>query len=207
MERVERKIDDINDSVPDERYESVAYLQEQLDTDIPDQLWGEPLDGLRLALVPELAPLPTEITLSVGDTLEVELFVENVSEQEIKLGGYINSEVGRRMVMIAPDGQRTEFHARDASPLPIWHTWRLKPGERYMLRMPTINLVGDLPKQTADSTYGFHVKVARGESALGARFQFGRLDNSRHRHVPGESEWIGGLSTGMLTLNVVESGE
>ncbi len=48
----EAKIDEINDAVPDDGYQSATYLQRKLAAKIPAALWGRPLDGLRLGLVP-----------------------------------------------------------------------------------------------------------------------------------------------------------
>ncbi|HTN03569.1 MAG TPA: hypothetical protein VL132_16885, partial [Planctomycetaceae bacterium] len=213
----EAAIDATNDAVADSAYESVAYLQPGLKAKIPEALWGPPLDGLRLGLVPSDGidwskwqqlptdkPLPTHITALPGDELQYLVVVENVSDREIKLSGYVvGQEMARRLEILDQHGRAVDIENVHASTLHIRSYWRLKPGERQLLTMPAVNLTS-APVDPAKRRLGYSVKAVPGDHTLRCTIRFGNLDNERHRYVPGKSEWIGELSTGAQKITVAE---
>ncbi len=213
----EAAIDATNDAVADTAYESVTYLQPGLKAKIPEALWGPPLDGLRLGLVPSDGidwskwqqlptdkPLPTHITALSGDELQYLVVVENVSDREIKLSGYVvGQEMARGLEMLDQHGRPVDIENLHASTLHIRSYWRLKPGERQLLTMPAVNLTS-APVDPAKRRLGYSVKAAPGHHTLQCTIRFGNLDNERHRYVPGKSEWIGELSTGTQKITVAE---
>lgn len=213
----EAAIDATNDAVADSAYESVTYLQPGLKAKIPEALWGPPLDGLRLGLVPSDGidwskwqqlptdkPLPTHITALSGDELQYLVVVENVSDREIKLSGYVvGQEMARGLEMLDQHGRPVDIENLHASTLHIRSYWRLKPGERQLLTMPAVNLTS-APADPAKRRLGYSVKAVPGYHTLRCTIRFGNLDNERHRYVPGKSEWIGELSTGAQKITVAE---
>src|SRR5262249_1118731 len=143
MPDTEAAIDELNDSLPDSSYESVTYLQPKLALKIPDALWGKPLDGLRLALVPrEWAPgtdwnelpldakVPTSVSVQPGDELRYQIVVENVSHDEIKMCGYTLGEgIARTLEVFDATGRRVEIRSIHTT-IPAFRSyWRLRPGE------------------------------------------------------------------------------
>lgn len=216
VEAVEAELDAINDAVADESYQSATYLQPKLAVKIPDSLWGKPLDGLRLALVPhdpanefkwgELGPgvPPTSVTVQAGSELNYQLLVENVSDHEIKLCGFPGGEERSRTPIIRDSaGKLVHFQHLHTTTL-SWHSyWRLKPGERYLLSLPAFHIVR--PDAETRNGRGYSVQTAPGEYTLQCSYNFGRHDNNRHRHVPGKTEWIGRLTTGSQQIVVVDS--
>jgi hypothetical protein len=211
----EAAIDTLNDSVPDTAYQSVTYRQSSVAAKIPDSLWGQPLDGLRLALVPrEWEPgfdwnqlsrdttLPTSVTVEPGSESLYQLVVENVSDHEIKLSGYVTGEeVARSLEVFDRGGRRVEISGLHTTIPPFRSHWRLKPGERELLSMPAVHFVAE-SSDNRNQGLGYSVRAVPGQYSLRCSMLFGHLDNGRHRHVPGQSEWIGQLTTGSQQITV-----
>jgi uncharacterized protein (TIGR03067 family) len=61
-----------------------------------------------------------------------------------------------------------------------------------------------VPLNLPGNGLGYHVHAEHGRYSLRCSIRFGDLDNERHRHVPGKSEWIGKLTTGTQTIKVAE---
>jgi hypothetical protein len=211
----EAAIDQLNDSVPDDEYQSATYLQPKIAAKIPDALWGRPVDGLRLALVPrdwtpgmdwnELppdTPLPTSVALEPGRELQYQLVVENVSDREIKSCGYIiGEEIDRTLEILDVDGNQVEIGQLHTTIPHFRSFWRLKPGERQLLSMPAVHF-DPLQDDAAKQGLGYFVKTAPGDYTLRCGIRFGQYDNTRHRHDPGQSEWIGQLTSGTQKITV-----
>ena len=211
----EASIDALNDAVPDEQYEPVSYLQPKIAAKIPDALWGQPVSGLRLGLVPrDAAPdsdwntllaeasLPTSVTAQPGQELRYQLLVENVSDREIKLSGYVGGEeMARSVEVLDRNGQPAQIDSlhTDIPHFPSY--WRLKPGERQLLMMPAVYFE-PVSLDPPGKGLGYHVKTDAGQYSLRCSIRFGDLDNERHRHIPGQSEWIGKLTTGSQKITV-----
>lgn len=215
----EASIDALNDSVADENYESRTYLQPKIVAKLPDVLWGKPVDGLRLGLVPRDwqpdidwyalpadASLPTSVTAQPGQELRYQLIVENVSDHEIKLSGYVvGEEMARSVEVLDQKGQPASIDSLHTTIPHFRSYWRLKPGERQMLMMPAVYFEPASP-DGASKGLGYHVSAGKGRYSLRCSIWFGDLDNERHRHVPGKSEWIGKLTTGSQTVTVDVAG-
>jgi hypothetical protein len=219
VSETEETIDARNDALPDSSYQEVTYRQHKLALKIPEALWGKPLDGLRLALVPrEWEPnrdwnelprdtrLPPSVVVQSGATLEYQLVVENVSDHEIKMCGYPNGEeIARMLEVIDKNGKRVEIRSIHTT-IPAFHSyWRLKAGERELLSLPAVHFTPPGP-QKRDQGLGYFVTAAPGDYTLRCGVWFGDLDNTRHRHVPGKSEWIGQLTTGTQKITVAGPG-
>ena len=217
---VEAVIDAINDSVPDESYQSATYLQPKIQAKLPDALWGKSVSGLRLGLVPTHsgpagadwntlpadAWMPTSIIARPGEPLHYLLMVENVSDQEIKFSGYITGEdIARSIEILDRHGKPVMY---DSLHTTIPHTinhWRLKPGERKLFTMPAVYFHSVSPDVTGKGL-GYHVRVPDGRYSVRCSYYFGGLDKERHRHVPGKSQWIGKLTTGTQTITFGDGG-
>lgn len=216
MGAMETSIDKLNDSTPDEEYNSATYLQAKIEAKLPDALWGKPVDGLRLGLVPVSArptgadwdalpadaSLPTSIQVELGEEVNYLLLVENVSDQEIKFCGYVGSEeVGRAIVILDQNGKEVRYNSLHTSIPPHRSYWRLKPGEKKLLTLPAIYFHKDEEGQSP-SQLGYHVPATSSKYTVQCSVYFGDLDTSRHRYVPGKSEWIGMLTTGAQAINI-----
>jgi beta-lactamase regulating signal transducer with metallopeptidase domain len=214
----ETVIDQLNDAVADAEYQSATYLQRKIAAKIPDTLWGKPIDGLRLALVPrewspeidwnELpldTPLPASVTVQPARELQYQLVVENVCDHEIKLCGYFTGEeIERTLEVLDRNGKPVEVQNLHTTIPHFRSYWRLKPSERQLLSMPAVHVLPaglDVPNQGV----GYFLKPTPGAYTLCCSMRFGHLDNMRHRHVPGKSEWIGQLTTGAQKVTVVGS--
>ena len=211
----EASVDAINDSVPDASYQSATYLQPKIQAQLPDALWGKPVSGLRLGLVPREsgpdsewdalpadASLPTTIKAKPGEPLHFLLMVENVSDAEIKFCAYVGGEeMARSVEILDHKGQAARV---DSLPTDIPHFishWRLKPRERMLLTIPAIHFRPVSPDSPTKGL-GYHVTAANGRYSLRCSYHFGDLDTSRQRHIPGKTEWIGQLTTGTQTITV-----
>jgi hypothetical protein len=216
MGAMEASIDKLNDSTPNEEYNSATYLQAKIEAKLPETLWGKPVDGLRLGLVPASArptgadwdalpadaSLPTSIEVELGEEVNYHLMVENVSDQEIKFCGYVGSEeVGRAIEIRDQDGKEVRYNSLHTSLLPHRSYWRLKPGEKKLLTLPAVcfhkDEEGNSPKQL-----GYHVPAKSSKYTVQCSVYFGDLDTTRHRYVPGKSEWIGRLTTGAQSISI-----
>lgn len=217
---VEAVIDAINDSVPDESYQSATYLQPKIQAKLPDALWGKPVSGLRLGLVPTNsgpagadwntlpadAGLPTLIIARPGEPLHYLLMVENVSDQEIKFSGYTTGEDIARSIEIPDRHGKPVMY--DSLHTTIPHTinhWRLKPGERKLFTMPAVYFHPATPNMSHRGL-GYHATVPDGRYSVRCSYYFGGLDKERHRHVAGRSPWIGKLTTGSQTITFGDGG-
>ncbi|HEV3025198.1 MAG TPA: M56 family metallopeptidase, partial [Pirellulales bacterium] len=213
----EAAIDELNDAVPDDQYQSATYLQPKIAATIPGELWGRPVDGLRLALVPrdwtpgmdwnELprdTPLPAAVAVEPGRELQYQLVVENVSDRDIKLCGYIiGEEIDRSPEILDGNGNQVEIRHLHTTIPHFRSFWRLKPGERQLLSMPAVHF--DPPQDdAAKQGLGYFVKTAPGDYSLRCGIRLGQYDNTRHRHVPGQSEWIGQLTSGTQKITVAD---
>jgi beta-lactamase regulating signal transducer with metallopeptidase domain len=198
-------------------YESATYLQPKIAAKIPEALWGKPLDGLRLALVPRQSTpatdwnelprgtaLATSITVEARQELNYQLVVENVSDHEIKLCGYaLGEEVHRTLEVLDSKGKPADIQGIHTSIMSIPSYWRLKPGERYLLSMPAVHFMP--PKSDSPSQgMGYFVKNAAGEYTLRCSYVFGLYDNTRHRHIPKKGIWVGQLTTGSQLITVAD---
>lgn len=223
VEAAEAEFDELNgfgnDAGDDDGYQSVTYLQPKIAAKIPDALWGKPLDGLRLGLTPrhwspgtdwnELpadTELPTSITLEPGQEQGYQLVVENVSDHDIKLCGYFLGEERHRMLEVLDrDGKLVESQGLHTLTPSFPSCWRLKPGERHLLSMPSVHF---MPAESNDSErgLGYFVKTAPGEYTLRCSYRFGLYDNSRHRYNPANGVWVGPLTTGSQRITFMDPG-
>lgn len=196
---------------PQDKYQSATYLQEKISAKIPDAAWGKPNKGLRLAMVireesktdwnelPAGARVPASWALRPGDQIHSQLVVENVSDKPINLTGYTYSEVDRSLEVFGREQKELSTNSTHIDIPAIPTSWKLLPGERYLLQMPPIAF---LDAQSEHRGIGYYVRTPPGEYTVRCGYAFGRRGKDDPRPAPDPSEWTGILQAGDIKVTV-----
>ena len=168
---------------------------------IPPEAWGTPVNGLRVAAVPETT------TARLGVATAFHLVVENVSDHDIKFSGSdllqsAHAEVTGR------NGQRIDTRTTFYTGLsPIKRYW-LEAGKRMVLASPSLAFVEKT--QDAKDALGC-TKALAPPGAYTVRYTFGlglgsswtRGDGGVMRRIsPAKGEWRGVLVSGAVEIAV-----
>lgn len=200
-------------SKPDSQspYQTATYLQEKISAKIPDAAWGKPNKGLRLAMVirdesktdwnelPAGTRVPASWALRQGDQIHSQLVVENVSDKPINLTGYTYTEVERSIAVFDREQKELSMNATHIDILPVPTSWKLLPGERYLLQMPPIAF---LDAQSEHRGIGYYVRTPPGEYTVRCGYAFGQRGKDDPRPAPDPSEWTGVLQAGDIKVTV-----
>lgn len=198
-------------SDPESQYQTATYLQEKISAKIPDAAWGKPNKGLRLAMVireqsntdwnelPAATRVPASWALRPGDQIHSQLVVENVSDKPINLTGYTYSEVDRSLEVFGRGQKQLSINATHIDILPIPTSWKLLPGERYLLKMPPIAF---LDEKSEHRGIGYYVRTPPGEYTVRCGYAFGQRGKDDPRPAPDPSEWTGVLQAGDIKVTV-----
>ncbi len=180
---------------------------EKATANIPDEAWGEPADGLRVAIVLR-APNPTKYPSILYD-----IIAENVGASEIRFGAGNHYEYGYQKARIVDVAGKAA--ARQPGPRPHWvdtvgvKRLRLKAGERAVIstcseRLVQVDAEGKptAPPST-DVHYHHYFNVTPGRYTISAAVEFGwglSCWDPKVGPLPVEyaakGEWTGKLKTG-----------
>ena len=208
---IQRKLGEFKDqrdrltlSFPDEDYVTSDQTSQAAPEDISDSLWGESVDGLRFAVVPE----STELELD--KQVKVSLVVENTTtDRDIKITVHdlvqdVRPEVGFKGKPVLT--RNTWF-----SGWPPTNRYLIKPGERFVLAKSTLVAFKE-SKRESEFEVGFGstgIPVSQATIDDGEKMDVGyRLDIGMNEswsrgedgvmrvYSPAKGEWTGRLSAG-----------
>lgn len=198
-------------SEPQSQYQTATYLQEKISAKIPDAAWGKPNKGLRLAMVireesrpdwnelPAGTRVPGSWALRPGDQILSQLIVENVSDKPINLTGYTYTEVDRSLAVFDREQKELSTNSTHISIPALPTSWKLLPGERYLLQMPPITF---LDEKSEHRGIGYYVQTPPGEYTIRCGYAFGQRGKDDPRPAPDPLEWTGVLQAGDIKITV-----
>ena len=198
------KINELTVEFPESDYRSASDVGKtrSVPTEISMDQWGEIVNGLRLAVVPERSELAAE------EAVVIHLVLENTSKSSIRIAV---SDVFQRAsaTVKTTDGAEvpvTKIRFSGISPI---ERYLIGPGERLVLSQPLIEFhvaggaealgPGTTRAAAGAGTYQIEYEVI---------FQGGawhRIDGVEKRVMPAKGEWTGVLRSGAVTLRVDEA--
>ena len=203
LERLESLVVEL----PDDDYMAAGDVKPQPPKKIDKGAWGQPVNGLRLAIEidPDSAP--------VGAKMQVNLVVQNVSHREIRLGEYDLRQSAEADVRSTSQNQlktrRSFFTGRSRI-----RRFRLKPQEMAVISQVSVQVVENLEDaQRAPGCTLIHspnekrlrnqVFLVRYRIRFGQVISWGRNDEGvMVRVLPAKGEWTGELSSGQVGIAV-----
>jgi len=213
IERTDKQTEELTVSIPDDQYlpgndelEKVGKLKEwmKVPVAVPDNAWGDKLNGLRAAVV------YSTTTPKVREKITVWLMVENVSDHEIRFA-VADVVQSARAVINRPNGTTADTKSAWFTGLSPIERYRLKPGERITLAKKTLVF------ETRHSTEPLHFGETRavagaGEYLIGyesiaptpTTWSHNQPDGVARRTTPAKGEWSGSLASSETRLTVTE---
>lgn len=168
--------------------------------EIEDALWGEPVDGMRFAVVPE------STTLEFEEIVKVTLVVENVGEDEIKF--CVHDLVQDVQPDVTFEGKRVFTQSTWFSGWPPTKRYLLKPGDRIALAQSSLAAFQSSRPDTAAEGFGvtsIPVKALQFKKSMRVsytlRIGWGEAwmrceDGVMRIYSPAKGEWKGALTAG-----------
>ena len=185
--------------------------------DVPEEAWGESIDGLRAAIVLR-SP-----AVDKNERLGYDVVVENVSDHDIRFGAGNHYEYGfSKMALVDADGKPAP---RVPGTLPTWvdtltwHRYWLKPGERAVISPASEQLLkldrsGQPIPPPKEHPYYHVTHVRPGKYSVWAALEFGSGMQSYDAATgpqkvvfaaPGERQ--GKLQTGVAAATIFEDAD
>lgn len=201
IQAFEQKVDALTMEIPENQYIVIEKAhQVGMPEEIDDALWGEPVDGLRFAVVPETK------TLKFKEIVKVTLIVENVGDSNIKI--CVHDLVQDVRPDITFDGKRVFTQTTWFSGWPPTNRYLIKPGDRFSLAQSSLSAFQSSRPETAQDGFGvtaIPVKALQFGGAMrvdytlriGAGEAWARGEDGVMRvYSPAKGEWKGALKAG-----------
>jgi hypothetical protein len=179
----------------------------------PDLVWGDPVDGLEAAIelrhpqqTPQSARDTAARTFAHGTQVDVRVHVRNAGETEVSFW----SETWRqddKFVLIGEDGSEKALGHSWYSGWARVERWILKPGQVAILSAISLAVVPDKEgAEKLEHPVGPTIVGESGEYQLRVDLQFGnwKRETPGGMTIPGEDDWKGTLSTGIVKVTVRE---
>jgi hypothetical protein len=200
---MEARLEHISVELPRDRYAAASEVKPAPPTTFLAENWGDAVDGLRAAAVPERTVVAT------GQAATIYLIIQNVSDHDIRISTLRDLEQSASARLTGPDGtyplQRQSLFI---STVPIVRFW-LKPAEMIVVAEPRV--VFESRWDSADNPASAHgTKFAHGPSGryrIDYSFAF-RPEIVWEQTADGtwlriKSEWRGTLNTGLAALDLL----
>ena len=176
---------------------------------IPAEAWGEPVNGLRVAIVMQ-SP-----TVDKHNRLCYEIVAENTSDRDIRFAASVgNSSLAFcRIELVDSDGKQvTQQQGMVEKSIPSLIRFWLKPGERVLVSPWKTQLVrvqekGGTIAEPRRNPVGPFFKVTPGKYSVSATVELGPVMHSLEPATgtktvlsPARGEWSGKLKTGTVVV-------
>ena len=206
IQEFEQKVDELTMEIPENQYIVIEKAhQVGLPEEIDESMWGEPVDGLRFAVVPETT------TLKFKEVVKVTLIVENVGESNVKI--CVHDLVQDVRPDITFDGKRVFTQSTWFSGWPPTNRYLIKPGDRFALAQSSLSSFQSSRPETAQDGFGVTAIPVKAlqfggkmrvdyTMRIGAGEAWARGDDGVMRvYSPAKGEWKGALKAGGFEID------